>query len=141
MSGSKNVEFDDSNSGTAGMLLVSDAGSDGSNIIGAGYAKGWGGTATQLTDKETDVTFNFPGYADISTANETMTAGDIKRFKVLNTFSKESDQIVVTCSNGNYIVWASDPQDGHFYINLERKVGGPGGDVVVIRATRSNTSG
>jgi hypothetical protein len=128
---SKNVRFGAGNTWTGGMVGVTDAGSDGSNVIGAGYAPGWGGVVTQLTSKSTGVTLNAMT-GKVTTHDAALGATTEVAFTVTNSFVNATDNIIVNNGNGNYRTRATDVVEGSFVIRVRNETGGSLGDAVDV---------
>lgn len=138
LSGSKNVHFDESNTGTVGMTLVSDAGSDGSNVIGSqastpaakmGYGPGSGDTYVQSTSKATAVDATTPS-GRVTTDAASLAAGASVSFTLNNPAFKAHDVVVPQWGNTNYFIEIFGVGDGSREVRITNKTAGPLADAV-----------
>lgn len=84
---------------TGAALTAAGALRSSSTTGGVGYATGAGGTVTQLTNKNTDVTLNKP-CGIITMHNASISAGAYAEFTLINSTIAVGDIVVVALGNG-----------------------------------------
>lgn len=105
-------------------------------VSGVGYATGFGGTVTQLTDKSTTVILNkYTGTIVTDAAN--LNAGTVVSFTVTNSLITATDLVVIQHDSGGtiggYLVLASNPAVGSFKINLRNVTAGALAEALTLR--------
>lgn len=100
-----------------------------------GYGTGAGGVVTQLTSKLTAVTLNKPTGTIIMSSN-TMSAGTVVGFNLINSLISYNDTIIVNINNINgaaYNIWATSGNSGFSFIRVKNISAGSLSDALPIQ--------